>query len=352
MENILKEIAEKCVPQKILLEEVLKIPLFHASVAIQIHNNKIYTSLPLTEERNIQIVRQLVETTKYHQLPNVIFIYNTMDQYSYPSASHPIFTHSKISCSKDCRHILAPCASFDYLNKKNSKMYHEEQRLDIISKAESFMVTKDVWSKKENKVTFVGNLYKDRIINTRFPYIDGVEPNIICVRQDQTYYTDMSELPKYKYLLNLNGCGGGWSVRLKYLFMCGSLVFYIINYNAVERHINSLLHLKYMNPYIARRNNGYPIYNLYNIEYWMCHSDIENSIILATDVHDCARKLEYYASHEDEAFEKARRAYEYTKNVLTKENVMLYWKILLDTYRSRLDKQIDNLIFTNEFIYE
>jgi len=110
--------------------------------------------------------------------------------------------------------------------------------------------------------------------------------------------------------------------------------------------------LKYMNPYMVRRNNEYPVYNLYNIEYWMCHSDIENSIILATDVYDCARKLEYYASHEDEAFEKARRAYEYTKNVLTKENVILYWKILLDTYRSRFDKQIDNLIFTNEFIYE
>lgn len=350
MEDTLKEIAEKCVPEKLSIKEILNIPLIHASVMIQIHNNKIYSYKKTNEERNIQILRQLHETAKHHNLPNVIFVFNTMDQYSYPWCSHPIFTHAKLMSYPNCRHILAPCFSFDYLYKHKEKIYHEDSMLDILNKSQSYMTNIETWLKKEEKVSFIGGLYLDRKINTNFPTIKGVDAHIEDKSMWDEKYTNMSELSKYKYLLNLNGCGGGWSVRLKYLFMCGSLVFYITNYNAKEKNLNKLLFNKNMDRFIVGQRDDYSIYNLYNIEYWMLHSSIQNNIILATDVNDCAKKIEYYNEHQEEAFEKAKRAREYTSEILSKKNVMLYWKILLETYSSRFDQQLNKLICFNQFI--
>jgi hypothetical protein len=366
MNEILKQIAESCVPNIIKKEEIINMQIYHASCKIQIHNNKIYTSVPVTEERNIQILRQLEEVTKYHELPNVIFVYNTMDQYSYPNWSDPIFTHAKIKGSSACYHILAPCFSFDYIYQGKEKLQYEKIYDNIREKTESYMKNIESWNKKQDKLTFIGSLYEDRKINTLFPVMSKVEALIIGNSMHNEKCIDITELCRYKYLLNLNGCGGGWSVRLKYLMMCGSLVFYIIHYNSIEK--NNIQKIQFLKPYIERttihiKNIGinqlfekpnnmknYKVYNLYNIEYWMCSKEFEKHIVLVSDNNDCVQKLNYYTEHQDEAYTKSKLARDYVNEILSKENVMLYWKILLETYRSRFTENMDTLIYNVPFI--
>jgi len=347
--KVLEKIAESVViPKTIRLEEILSIPSFHASVRIQILNNKIYTSHIITEERNIQILRQLVETAKHHKLPNAIFVYNTTDQYTYPYWSHPIFTHSKIYGHPACNHILAPCFSFDYLNTHDKNIPHEDTYKNLISSGEPYLKNTDSWDKKEDKITFIGSLYNDRKINTQFPSTKNVDINIINKSQWDINYTPMEELTKYKYLLNLNGCGGGWSIRLKYLMLSGSLVFYILNYHDLEKSSN-IKKLRNMDKYLLQKSPIYNIYCLYNVEYWMLCENFHEKIVLVTNVNECAKKLEYYSDHKEEAFLKANAGQKYVSEILSKKNVMLYWKILLETYCSRIKEPMNDLIYTVPF---
>lgn len=348
MEEYLNHIAEKCVgPKNITLKEILELPTFHASCKIQIFNNKIYTSTEITEERNIQILNQLEEVLKYYSLPNVVFVYNTMDQYSYTNWSHPIFTHAKINNSPDCRHILAPCYSFDFLYKIHEKIPYEVTYNNIKIASEPYMDSLESWSKKESKITFIGALYKDRTVNSKIITPNNVETNIVDKSYFNSAYSDMSELSKDKYLLNLNGCGGGWSVRLKHLFMCGSLVFYITDYYAIETHINSLLGIPEMKNYFSGYDveNNCPVFNLYNIEYWTCCESFKENLVIVNNARECSEKLDYYSKNPDQAYLIAKRAREYVNRVLSKENVILYWKLLLETYSSRFMEPIDTLIF-------
>jgi hypothetical protein len=108
----------------------------------------------------------------------------------------------------------------------------------------SCLSSEEEWYKKKDIFAFMGTLYKDRKINTQFPCIENIETNIIekC--------SDTSELINYKYLLHLNGYGGGRSAKLKYLMLTGSLIFYMLNYNAVEENINSLSCINEMKKYL------------------------------------------------------------------------------------------------------
>lgn len=353
MNEFLKSIAEKCVgSKKLTVKQILELPLVHASCKIQIFNNKIYTSTHITEERNIQILRQLEEVLKNYSLPNVIFVYNTMDQYSYTNWTHPIFTHAKINNSPDCNHILAPCFSFDFLYKVKEKIPYEITFANIKKASSQYMESLGSWNKKESKITFIGALYKDREINSQFSNSPDVDTLIVNQSYFDKKYSEMSELSKYKYLLNLNGCGGGWSVRLKHLFMCGSLVFYITQFHVIEPHINHLLIIPEMEKYFIKYDidKKCPVFNLYNIEYWMCVDDFEENLVIVNNTDDCRDKLDYYSKNPEKAYLKSKKAYEYVNTVLSKENVILYWKLLLETYSSRFEESADTLIFNVPFV--
>ena len=330
---ILKDIAKKVVPKNLTLGQIKDIPDNYGTIKIQILNNKIYTSNIVTDKRGIQILNQLYNVTQYHQLPNVIFAYNTMDQYSYLNWNDPIFTHSKIYNDKQCNHILAPDFSFD------------ESLINITTDNKSYLSSEEEWYKKHDIFAFMGTLYKDRKINTQFPPIENIETNIIEKSTLDEKCADMSELINYKYLLHLNGYGGSRSTNLKYLMLTGSLIFYMLNYNAVEENITPLSYINEMKKYVFQKTDEYDIYCLYNVEYWMLCDNFQDFLILCRDVKECTDKLEYYSKHKEEAYIIAKRGQKYTSEILSKKNVLLYWKILLETYHSCFEESMDELIY-------
>lgn len=340
IEKILEEIAKKCVPEKIPIKKIMDTKNHYSSLQIQILNNRIYTFLPVTEGRHINIINQLKEVLKYHILPNVMFIYNTLDQYSYPDWDDYIFTHAK-PLHVPCNFILAPCYSFDTVNN-DTKIYDAEKE-KIYNQSLQYMNNYEDWIKKEDTLFFTGCLYEDRKLNIKVPEIDGVK-TFIQDHHEKSNFIELSDHTIFKYLLNLNGCGGGWSTRLKFLLMCGSLAFYVVRYHLLETHINNINWLLKPNEVI----DDLPIYYLYNIEYWMYYKGIHDCINISFNVDECSKQIEYYKNNPQEGYVKAKKGFDIIHELLSKENVLLYWKILLETYHSRCDNEVNKQLLFNE----
>jgi len=340
IEQILGKIAEKCVPEKIPMKKVIDTKVHYSSLLIQILNNKIYTHIPITEGRHINIINQLKDVLKYHKLPNVLFIYSTLDQYSYPDWNDYIFTHAK-PIHVPCNFILAPCYSFDTVN--NDIKIYDAEKDKIYNQSLQYMKSYEDWLKKEDVIFFTGGLYEDRKLNAKLPEIEGIK-TFIQAPNDKSNFIELSDHSNFKYLLNLNGCGGGWSTRLKFLLMCGSLVFYNVKYHLVETHINNIDWLVIPNEVI----DNIPIYYLYNVEYWMYYKEIHDCIIVSFNVDECSKQIEYYKNNQQEGYVKAKKGFDIIHELLEKNNVLLYWKILLETYHSRCDYEVTEQLFFNE----
>jgi len=201
----LRKIADKVVPETITLKEVLEIPDYHATLKVQIYNNKIYTNKEITEERNIQIMKQLSETLKYHSLPNTVFAYCTQDHT--PDINCLLFTHA-IQPYTNNRNIPAPCFTFDEYSPTSAieKISHENAAKSLYENSKKYMDSYNNWDKKEDKVTFVGlvNDDNDRIENTRFTNLtNNIEQMIIntTVPVTSENYISRDSLASYKYLL-------------------------------------------------------------------------------------------------------------------------------------------------------
>uniref|UniRef100_A0A6C0I3P9 Glycosyl transferase CAP10 domain-containing protein n=1 Tax=viral metagenome TaxID=1070528 RepID=A0A6C0I3P9_9ZZZZ len=340
MEGKLKQIVNNILPARIDITKVINNTNFHATLKIQIWKNKIFIEHPVIEDRHHKILQQLKDLVSQYSIPDVIITYNTMDQYSYPKLDDYIFTHARLN-GQISNHILAPCFSFDKQEKKDTLVKYDSIHESICRKAEPYLANLETWSTKQNNLAFIGGLYEDRKINTTFLHINNVTPMILNQSQWSPNYIDQEEMIQYKYLLNLNGCGGGWSIRLKQLFMCGSLVFYITDYHLIQKDINNLERL--IPPY--KMKNGVKVYHCYNVEYWMCSQEFKECIVLVKDVDECKERLEYYDSHPEEAYKKAKRGFEYVRDMLSKENVLLYWKLLLEEYSRRCNGIIKEQLF-------
>jgi hypothetical protein len=322
--ELLTNISKATVPQNIPMKEIINMPNFHASMKIQIWNNEIYTPGVIMEERCTQILNQLKEVLLVHKLPNVVFVYCTRD--CSPDFNKYIFTHAIIS-GMPTNNIAAPCFTFyDWnINGITDILKYEDTKESLRNVASNYMVNLDEWSKKEDTLIFVGALTEEnhRIKNTAFGEINGVTNIIVnSLNVSKDTYISREELAKYKYLLHLNGHVGAYSSRLKYLLMTGSLCFYITDYE------NSFIQW---------------------LEYWMFCPEITKNMVITKTVKECEKAVAYYNNNKQEAYEKANRAYVATHQLLEKENVLLYWKVLLETYHSRTDVKVDRQIFFSKF---
>jgi hypothetical protein len=311
--NVLTQIAAAVVPGSIPISEIFRIPYYHATMKIQIWNNEIYTERPITEERHMQILKQLADTLLVHTLPNVVFVYCTQD--GSPDQNRYLFTHAVLT-TRYTKNIAAPCFTFYDWNIEGVTdiLRYEDTKQSLYNVSIDCMANANAWDQKEDALTFIGALTEQnyRIQNTQFGELRGVKNNIINnLNPSLQTYIKREELSKYKYLLHLNGHNGAYSSRLKYLLMVGSLSFYI---------------------------TGYKDFNAKWYEYWMFCPEIINNVVVTTTPEQCKQAIEYYNDNKEAAYEKANRAYIATHELLKKENVLLYWKLLLETYHSRLDK--------------
>jgi hypothetical protein len=320
IEEILKNITDVVVPTTIGLDEVLKIPNYHATLKVQIWNNQIYTDKTITEERNIQVLNQLRDTLKEHLLPNTTFAYCTQDHT--PDEDCFLFTHA-VQLNTNKKNIPAPCFTFDEYTAVYSKepMHYDNVRQSLYEVSKPFMESIDTWNQKKDAIIFVGTLNNDndRLANTNFGNIPNVEQIII---NNGNYINDKyitrEDLANYKYLLHLNGHNGAYASRLKYLLMTGSLCFYVMNYKGKFK------------PWL---------------EYWMFYKDLLDCVIMSKTAVDCKNATILLNRKRELAFEKAKKGFEIVHSLLEKKNVLLYWKVLLEKYTANFDRELTEQIY-------
>jgi hypothetical protein len=322
VEQVLREIANKVVPKKITMHDVLSIPNYHATLQVQIWNGQLYTKTSVTEERHISILKQLRDVLLTYDLPNTVFAYCTQDHS--PNTNCPLFTHALLANEPANKNIAAPCFTFDEYTADCSEkpMVYDEVRRSVQDTALPYMESESRWKTKEDTLVFVGSVNddNDRSTNTRFT--NSLDPVQLWIHNHNhtvnDKYVSREALAQYKYLLHLNGHQGAYASRLKYILMTGSLCFYIPQYKGSNKMW---------------------------LEYWMMCPTILQSMVMARDVEDCTQKIHYYHEHGEDAYQVAKRGYDRIHTLLTKEHVLLYWKILLDTYYGRMVDPVKEQIY-------
>ena len=314
------KIVKKILPRNIDIQNVLNIKKIPQTIFVQIYNNEIYLLKPLIEERHFGIINQLKDCLKKYKIDNTIFAYNTMDQYN--NLKDYIFTHSLVDNNKS-NHILAPCFTFDSYAEQTSNNFikYDSTYGSLLTSSEHYIKSLTNWNEKKNNLVFVGSLTDNnyRIHNTNFSSNCIVTPIVKNLSADSgNNFISREELIKYKYLLHLNGNGGAYSSRLKYLLLTNSLVFYITDYK---------------NTILLHR------------EFWMCGDDFDDLIIFCDNIRDCENKINYYHTHGDITYELCKNINIFCKKRLSKNSILLYWKILLNNYTSRfIDRSSFNKI--------
>ena len=216
--------------------------------------------------------------------------------------------------------ILAPCFTFDSYPEKNENVDYENTYNELVENSLQF---DDLikWNMKQTEIIFVGSIDNAnyRTCNTNFVSNFPIKHTIKNFSASSEKFIERKELCNYKYLLHLNGNGGAYSSRIKYLLLSNSLVLYITNY-----HNNSLLHK----------------------EYWMYYDEIFKNIIICEDIDECQNKLLELNENDELSFEISNKGFHNTKDLLKKENVLLYWKLLIEEYTKRLiNNDINHPIF-------
>jgi hypothetical protein len=325
IEQLLNDIADSNFSKNIIIDinHVINLDKYHDTLVIQVFNNEIFTKRPVTEERHHQVLKQLKRASNNLTLPNCIFAYSTRDDY--PDKNDHIFTHAKLNNSLT-NNILAPCFTFDSYPEKipSNFIKYENSYSDLIHIGNKYIQDFNNWNSKENAFVFIGSIHTNnyRDVNTQ---IKSSNVPIIIQNLDAASgerFISRTELGKYKYLLHLNGNGGAYASRLKYLLFTGSLVFYITNF----------------------RNNNHE-----QIEYWMNTEHFKSCIVLCNNTSDCNEKLDYFYNNITEAFNIAKKGYEYTFEILKPENVDKYWQKLLTSYNIKVKNYNNILIFSNKY---
>ena len=326
-EEYWKKVVKKLLPESIVLKKVFNIKKIKQTMFVQIYDNEIYLSKPISEERHLMIVNQIKDCLKKYKINNTIFAYNTMDMY--PRLDDFVFTHSIID-SIETNNILAPCFTFDSYPERKSDNFvkYEDTYENITREGGVYMESPEKWNRKENNIVFVGSLTENnyRKNNTNFSKKCIVSPIIKNLSADSgDKFVNREDLVRYKYLLHLNGNSGAYSSRLKYLLLTDSLVFYITKY-----YSQNLLHR----------------------EFWMYGDDFNDLVIFCDDMEDCEKKISYYHENKEISYSLCKNARDFCSRRLNKNSVLLYWKVLLNSYTDRFDEKsklkVNKLIFKHK----
>ena len=78
----------------------------------------------------------------------------------------------------------------------------------------------------------------------------------------------------------------------------------------------------------------------------MYYDEIFKNIIICEDIDECQNKLLELNENDELSFEISNKGFHNTKDLLKKENVLLYWKLLIEEYTKRLiNNDINHPIF-------
>lgn len=319
---ILENLASWCLQNNFYtMQDILNGKNPFSLLRLQILDNKLYiidaeyACDGKMEQRQASICMMVEQVLRRYELPNLIFNYNTWDRT--PNKDMAFFTHARLK-NTACKNVLAPCFTF-YGYPENQSF-----RKDITTYAESYdelLYQNNIpFSKKENTCVFVGtctdNNYRKE--NTKL-YIDK-SINLIIEDQGAAHqnFRSRSHLKSMKYLLHLNGNGGAYSSRLKYLLGCQSVVFYNTN--------------------SGHENNHW--------EEWWMKDDVfipNHHYIVCKNVQETSEWVNYYNLHSDQAEIIANNSRNFFVNFLTPDNVLLFWHVLLSKYRQRCNFEIKTI---------
>jgi hypothetical protein len=295
-------------------------------LTIQILNNKCFInneerlSSGKMEQRQYSICKMIEAICSKYKLPNVVFSYYTPDRTN--DINGCFFTHARLKGIKT-RNILAPCFTF---------YGYPEKTPEIITKYtntyKSLIKNKIQWKNKKNSIIFVGTLTDNnyRKINTQINCSSKIETLINDQGADSLNFLNREYLCNFKYLLHLNGNGGAYASRLKYLLGAGGLVLY--NCNSGEET------------------------NMWE-EWWMQDNIFKNDqhYILCSNLNETCDKLNWLIDNENEAKRIANNAFTFFKQVLTQHNIEKFWVSLLNEYKNRclfeITEPIGNLFQEN-----
>jgi hypothetical protein len=301
-----KEVAEWSVgDSKINRSEIYSLPSSFLKIEIK-NNTPIVLSFENLsngemEQRQFSILKFVENLCSKFSIPDTVFAYCQHDRSDYDL---PLLTHSRLK-NKRTRSILFPCFTFYGYPERYPNIIkpYTETYSDLISNTVE-------WDLKEERCAFIGSITSNnfRDINT------DIGDNLYILNQgaDSTNFVTREYLSNFKYLLHLNGNGGAYASRLKYLLGNKSLVFY--NYNS------------------GAETNFWE-------EFWMKDDLFVDGkhFISCRDRNEYSEKFDFYSKNQSLSKDIADQGFDFYKNFLSPDKVdMIAFEIL--------KKYTDNLI--------
>jgi hypothetical protein len=294
-------------------EEILNLPGYYLVVEIRSNHPSVLKCERLPngqmEQRQFSMFRMIENLCSKHQIPDLVFGYCGHDRS--PDTNGPFFTHSRIRGTRG-RNILAPCFTFYGYPEKDPEIIKEYSQTwnELI---DSDLRRETHWEHKEDSCVFVGTIseYNNRLDNTTLSLDFGLDLSLINQSADSSNFISRESLSKYKFLLHLNGNGGAYASRFKYLLGTEGLVIY--NYNS------------------GSQTNFWE-------EWWMKEDVFLDGFhfISVPDKIECVEKLKYYFENQGQAAEIASNGFSFFKEFLTPETIEKYWVSLLSSYAKKL----------------
>lgn len=274
---------------------------FHNLLKIRIEDNyPVVVGGDLSESRQFSIFRMIVETCKRFKVENLTLVYCTSDRSNYSTS---VFSHARL---RGQRNLLAPCFTFD--------SYEEGPQSLVIKYEDTYnrLITSHqlTWSEKKDTCIFVGHVgnNNNRLHNTS---VYPRKTNLLVHSQQASSenFIQREYLSNFRYLLHLNGNGGAYASRFKYLLGAGGTVFY--NFNSGRE--SNFWEEWWMKPDFFQANRHYiPCFDREEFIYKIDNISDEDASVIATN------------------------GFDYFKKYLSKENVLLFWSILLNKYANKL----------------
>lgn len=176
------------------------------------------------ESRNQSVIDLLIKTNEYKVLPSISFLIFTNDFIeSEPLKDYNfVYTFCKNSSYKT---TLFPNFNFNHWNEANIGNYEDTYNF--------FRDNQLDWDKKKDTIFWSGadtNIIRKKI----FLYTLQNPLYEINLTNITKRFTPITDITKYKYLLNMNG--HSYSGRLNYLFLSGSCVIQLKNTDSLKSY--------------------------------------------------------------------------------------------------------------------
>nr|CAD7598486.1 unnamed protein product [Timema genevievae] len=254
------------------------------------------------------------------KLPDTEFVLNPRDwpQVARHSKLLPIFSFSK---TKDYLDIMYPAWSF-WEGGPAIKLYPRGiGRWDLHRESLSKEASKWPWERKITKAFFRGSRTsgerdalvrlsreENHLVDAHYTKNQAWKSEADTLGAPPAEEVSLEHHCKYRYLFNYRGVAA--SFRLKHLFLCGSLVF----------HVGDEW-LEFFYPMLRP---------------WVHYVPVKSSITS----HELRELLQFATDYDSEMKDIATRGQHVIHNHLRLDDVMCYWRVLLETYTRLLKYQV------------